>query len=411
MAKPEIRLKGFEGEWVLSSFSKLGTLRRGLTYTPSNIDFSGVRVLRSSNINEDTFVLSSDDVFVREDCVNIDLVNDGDILITAANGSPRLVGKHCVIKKNKDEKMAHGGFMLLASSAEPYFLNYSMSSSWYRDFQRIGIAGGNGAIGNLNKNELENFPFYIPKDNNERKGVADYFKSLDSMIQGVTKKIASLKQMKQACLVSMFPQAGETTPRVRFKGFDEEWGSTPLSKFSKKVTRKNNNLEFKITLTNSAEYGVINQLDFFDHDISNGDNIRGYYVVENDDFVYNPRVSASAPVGPINRNMLGYSGVMSPLYYVFKVKGIDKDYLSYFFKTNLWHKFMKDNGNSGARFDRLSITDDIFVQMPILYPKDNKEQQKIASYFTSLDKQISLQEARLEKLKHIKSACLDKMFV
>ena len=72
---------------------------------------------------------------------------------------------------------------------------------------------------------------------------------------------------------------------------------------------------------------------------------------------------------------------------------------------------MKDNGNSGARFDRLSITDDVFIQMPILFPSDEKEQQRIASYFRSLDKQISLQEQRLEKLKQIKSACLDKMFV
>ena len=152
-------------------------------------------------------------------------------------------------------------------------------------------------------------------------------------------------------------------------------------------------------------------MDFFDHDISNGENIRGYYVVENDDFVYNPRISTSAPVGPINRNMLGYTGVMSPLYYVFKVYGIDKDYLNVFFQTNLWHKFMKDNGNSGARFDRLSITDDVFVQMPILYPSDIKEQKRIASFFRTLDSQISLQTQRLEKLKQIKSACLDKMFV
>ena len=136
-----------------------------------------------------------------------------------------------------------------------------------------------------------------------------------------------------------------------------------------------------------------------------------YYIVENNDFVYNPRISASAPVGPINRNQLGYAGVMSPLYYVFRVYGMSKDYLSVFFKTTLWHKFMKDNGNSGARFDRLSITDDVFVQMPISYPKDIQEQQHIASFFTSLDKQISLQEKRLEKLKQIKAACLDKMFV
>ena len=366
MAKPEIRLKGFKGEWELSSFSNLGLLRRGLTYTPSNIDISGVRVLRSSNINEDTFVLSKDDVFVREDCVNIALVNDGDILITAANGSPRLVGKHCVIRINKDEKMAHGGFMLLASSNEPYFLNYSMSSSWYRDFQRIGIAGGNGAIGNLNKNELEKFPFFIPKDGNERKGIADYFKSLDSMIQGVTKKIASIKQMKQACLVSMFPQAGETTPRVRFKGFKGEWVIVKLSSIAKRITRKNSQLESTLPLTISAAEGLIEQTAFFNNVVASS-NVSGYYLLKKGEFAYNKSYSNGYPFGAVKR--------------------LDK-----------YHGLL----NIGA---------EDFLDIDIFLPKDISEQQQIASFFTSLDKQISLQEARLEKLKQIKSACLDKMFV
>lgn len=110
-------------------------------------------------------------------------------------------------------------------------------------------------------------------------------------------------------------------------------------------------------------------------------------------------------------NKLGYSGVMSPLYYVFRVVGINKDYLDVFFRTNVWHKFMKDNGNTGARFDRLSINDEVFCEMPIYCPKDENEQQKIASYFTVIDKQIALQNQRLEKLKRIKAACLDNMFV
>lgn len=412
MAKPEIRLKGFEGEWVLSSFSKLGTLRRGLTYTPSNIDFSGVRVLRSSNINEDTFVLSSDDVFVREDCVNIDLVNDGDILITAANGSPRLVGKHCVIKKNKDEKMAHGGFMLLASSAEPYFLNYSMSSSWYRDFQRIGIAGGNGAIGNLNKNELENFPFYIPKDNNERKGVADYFKSLDSMIQGVTKKIASLKQMKQACLVSMFPQAGETTPRVRFKGFKGEWEIVKLSSIATRVTRKNSHLESTLPLTISAAEGLIEQTAFFNNVVASS-NVSGYYLVKRGEFAYNKSYSNGYPFGAVKRLDRYDMGVLSTLYIVFSVsETVCSDYIVHFFDTSLWHQEVAKRAAEGARnHGLLNIGAEDFLDIDIIVPKSKEEQQQIASFFSSLDSQISLQEQRLEKLKQIKSACLDKMFV
>lgn len=251
----------------------------------------------------------------------------------------------------------------------------------------------------------------IKPSKSEQQQIASYFKSLDNLIQLTTKKITSLKQLKSASLISMFPQTGETKPRIRFKGFEGDWEIKRLYEISKKVIVKNSNLKYNITLTNSAEYGIINQLDFFDHEISNNNSISSYYIVENDDFVYNPRISVTAPVGPINRNKLGYTGIMSPLYYVFKVYDIDKDYLSFFFQTRIWHKYMFDNGNSGARFDRLSITDDMFGKMPIISPIDLAEQRQIASFFHSLDTQISLEAQRLEKLKQIKSACLDKMFV
>lgn len=263
----------------------------------------------------------------------------------------------------------------------------------------------------IGDDQFVKMPLTHPKDNDEQQAIADYFQHLDSLIQSTTKKIESLKQVKAASLQAMFPQEGETTPRVRFKGFEGEWEKVSLKNFAKKSTEKNTSMEYTITLTNSAEYGVINQRDFFDHDISNDDHINGYYVIHNDDFVYNPRVSATAPVGPINRNLLGYSGVMSPLYLIFKVDGINKDFLSYYFKTMLWHNYMKLEGNTGARFDRLAISDEQFFNMPICVPKDEKEQEVLASFFTNLDSQITLQTQRLEKLKQIKSACLDNMFV
>ena len=200
---PLIRFKGFNGEWSLSKFKDMAELRRGLTYSPSHIVSDGVRVLRSCNINEDSFVVSEDDVFVTPQCVNIPLAKDGDILITAANGSPRLVGKHCVIRNTHASPVVHGGFMLLASSDEPNFLNASMGSDWFRDFQAIGISGGNGAIGNLDKTELEEFSFYIPKEKAERDRIASFFRSLDTKISLQTQRIEKLKQMKAACLSKM----------------------------------------------------------------------------------------------------------------------------------------------------------------------------------------------------------------
>ena len=117
----------------------------------------------------------------------------------------------------------------------------------------------------------------------------------------------------------------------------------------------------------------------------------GYYIVKNEDFVYNPRISTSAPVGPINRNKLGRTGVMSPLYTVFRPHDIDTTYLEYFFKCGYWHSFMNFNGDSGARSDRFSIKDNVFFQMPIPIP-DIDEQRKIGELLTCLDHLITLHQ-------------------
>ena len=135
----------------------------------------------------------------------------------------------------------------------------------------------------------------------------------------------------------------------------------------------------------------------------------GYYIVKNEDFVYNPRISTSAPVGPINRNKLGRTGVMSPLYTVFRPHDIDTTYLEYFFKCGYWHSFMNFNGDSGARSDRFSIRDNVFFQMPIPIP-DIDEQRKIGELLTCLDNLITLHQRKYDKLTNVKKSMLEKMF-
>lgn len=263
----------------------------------------------------------------------------------------------------------------------------------------------------INPSILSNLLIRVCTNQQEQELIAKFFVYYDNIISTASSRLASLKQVKEASLQAMFPQKGETVPKIRFKGFEGEWEEVKLKDISTKVIEKNRLNNISITLTNSAEYGIINQRDFFDHDVSNTDNVSGYFIVQPNDFVYNPRISTLAPVGPINMNKLGYAGVVSPLYYVFRVTGFNKSFLDIYFHTNVWHKFMKDNGNTGARFDRLSISNELFYEMPIYCPRDENEQQQIASYFTSLDKQIALQTQRLEKLRQIKAACLDKMFV
>ena len=164
------------------------------------------------------------------------------------------------------------------------------------------------------------------------------------------------------------------------------------------------------TFTNSAEFGIVSQRDFFDHDISKIGSLHGYYIVREEYFVYNPRISVTAPVGPINRNALGRIGVMSPLYTVFRLYDTNHVYLEYFFKSHYWHTYMLYHGDSGARSDRFSIKDEVFFQMPISFPKVD-EQHAIGSFFSQLDHLITLHQRKLEKLQNIKKAILEKMFV
>ena len=176
------RISFFLRTWEQRKFEDVAELKRGLTYSPDDIcePGQGVRVLRSSNISEDQFVLHDDDVFVRSEAVNIDFAKDGDILITAANGSTRLVGKRGKIDCLPGKTVV-GGFMLLAQTDEPDFLNAAMGANWYHKFLNIGVSGGNGAIGNLDKDALSMQEFLVPKTE-EQEAIGSYFASLDNLI-------------------------------------------------------------------------------------------------------------------------------------------------------------------------------------------------------------------------------------
>ena len=198
-------------------------------------------------------------------------------------------------------------------------------------------------------------------------------------------------------------------PQLRFKGFTDPWEQRKLTDISEKVTEKNSDNEFSETLTNSAEYGIISQRDFFDKDISSEKNLNTYYVVRDGDFVYNPRISNFAPVGPIKRNTLGRTGIMSPLYYIFRAHNVDGMYLEKYFSSTKWHRFMELNGNTGARADRFAIKDKDFVQMPIPLP-NLEEQSKIARFLENVDNLIAANQRKLTKLKELKQGYLQKLF-
>ena len=241
--------------------------------------------------------------------------------------------------------------------------------------------------------QLAKYEVAFPRQLDEEEHIGAFFKQLDHLITLHQRKYDKLTKVKKAMLEKMFPENGSPYPEIRFKGFTDAWEQRKLSAIADKVTEKNVGLQYIETFTNSAEFGIISQRDFFDHDIAKMSSLGGYYIVRSEDFVYNPRISTSAPVGPINRNKLGRIGVMSPLYTVFRPHDIDTTYLEYFFKSKYWHSFMNFNGDSGARSDRFSIKDSVFFEMPIPIPHID-EQKKIGEYLAYLDRLITLHQRK-----------------
>ena len=200
---PELRFPGFTDAWEQRKLNDLVTIRRGLTYKPSDIAENGIRVLRSSNIDEDQFITSNDDVFVNIEAVNIPFAKNGDILITSANGSNRLVGKHTIIRDIADNSAVHGGFMLLAESNNPLFTDALLSSNWYKRFINTYVAGGNGAIGNLSKSDLESQIVMVPSEHEQAK-IGQWYDNINQLITLHQRKLDHLQLQKKALLQQMF---------------------------------------------------------------------------------------------------------------------------------------------------------------------------------------------------------------
>jgi type I restriction enzyme S subunit len=202
----------------------------------------------------------------------------------------------------------------------------------------------------------------------------------------------------------------EKRPKLRFPGFDEPWQSTLLSSVFTKNTKKNTDGQITNVICNSAKQGLIPQREYFDKDIANSDNTSGYYIIEENDFVYNPRKSADAPYGPISRYKYAEAGIVSPLYLCFRAKKeINPSFFEWYFRSSAWHRYVYMSGDSGARHDRVSIKDDTFFAMPINLPSAH-EQEHIASFLERIDQRIEKQRALVESLKKYKRGLLMHYF-
>ena len=404
--EPKIRFKGFEGEWKTPSIGEVFELRNG--YTPSkavNEFWEGGTIpwFRMEDIRTNGGILKDAIQHITPLAVKGAGLFEKNSIILATTAT---IGVHAMLIADSLANQQFTNFRVRKSLSDSYIDNFLYYSFFNIDEWSKKNTNSGGLL-SVNMPLLVKQPLYSPCKQ-EQQAIASYFTSLDSQISASTSRLASLKQMKAASLQAMFPQEGETVPKIRFKGFEGEWKKVKLSEI---LTERHENSTITDSLPQlsfTIAEGVIrpedrksNKRDFLIKDIDN----KRYLVTKVGDIIYNP---ANVVYGAIHRNSL-MNGVVSPIYKIFTTMQ-DSNFIecavrrpSFITKLAMC--------TEGTVTKLKTLKPEAFLNMEVCITPSLEEQKLIGNYFTSLDRQISLQSQRLEKLKQIKSACLDKMFV
>lgn len=402
MNKPKIRFKGFEGEWKRQSLGDISASFSGGTPAVSVSDYYGGNIpfIRSGEIHENRTQLYITQAGLNNSSAKI--VEKGTILYALYGATSGDVGFSKL-------RGAINQAILAIEPAKKYidriFLVGFLQSYKHRIINEL-LQGGQGNLsGSLVKKILLAFPS-LP----EQRAIASYFTSLDAQIAASTSRLSSLKQIKAASLLNMFPQKGETVPRVRFKEFQGEWKEVKLSSiaifskgqgYSKSDLRENGHPIILYGRMYTKYQFAINEVDTFS-------NLKGAYVLSEGNEIIMP-ASGETPEDIACASAVLAKGIIlgGDLNIVrFDLKKYSTPFLALTITYSKTHYDLSKcaQGKSVVHLHNEAISKTA-VSIPSL-----PEQRAIASYFTALDAQITLHRERLEKLKQIKAACLEKMF-
>lgn len=390
MKEPKIRFKGFSGEWKELPFSEIveRTSSTGKTGSLPGIEFEDI-VSGEGCLNKDVY---------QKDCRKYGKIfREGDILF----GKLRPYLKNILLAEFRG--IAIGDFWILRPGDNDSKFIYNLVNS--EAFMRVANVSSGSKMPRADWNLVSSTNFLLPQDKIEQEAIGKYFTSLDTQISASTSRLASLKQMKAASLQAMFPQEGETVPKVRFKGFEGEWKNVKFGILLKECTDKSTSEDEDILLS-SAINGVFLNSELFGH--QRGRSNIGYRKVRRNMLILSAQ---NLHLGNANVNLRFEHGLVSPAYKIYDLYNVLPEFMYHWIKREETKKFFLDATTAGASLCRKNIVWTDLYKQNILLPKSDTEQQSIASFFTSLDRQIALHTQRLEKLKQIKVACLDKMFV
>ncbi len=405
---PSLRFKEFYSSWSEVQLGSVGTFKNGLNKGAEDFGF-GFPFINLLDVFGRVEIDKPELKLVNASKKDLEsyTVKKGDVFFIRSSVKRAGVGETVVARRDL-ENTVYSGFLIRYRTDGSINSDFKKYCFWTNNFRSLLIRfSTSSANTNINQESLSQLTVIIPRTDEQQK-IASFLTSVDSKINQLTEKRRLLKEYKKGVMQQIFSQ------QLRFKDEDgkafPEWKFVPLNKLANKQSQKNRDKTVKEVLTNSAKHGILLQSSYFDKEIAKEDNTDNYHVVDVDDFVYNPRISVLAPVGPIGRNKV-IRGVMSPLYSVFRFNNlVELDFIEHFFTGATWHKYMHSVANFGARHDRMNISSSDLMSLPCPYPC-LEEQQKIAQFLQSIDKKVDSVTQQVEQTKLFKKGLLQQMFV
>ncbi|GEN48813.1 restriction endonuclease subunit S [Ligilactobacillus pobuzihii] len=405
---PYRRFKEFENAdaWEQRKLGDIVSFFSGLTYTPKDVvSKPGTFVLRSSNVKDNT-IINADDVYVKSEVVNSDNVQKGDIIVVVRNGSRNLIGKHAEVKKEM-AKTVIGAFMTGVRYDTPNFVNALFDTKM---FNREISKNLGATINQITTGNFKNMLFKFPTDKNEQVKIGEFFSQLDHLITLHQRKYDKLKKLKSAYLTEMFTAEGERKPKRRFSGFTDDWEQRKVKDFATFAKGKGyskNDLRKKGTPI--ILYGSLYtnyQTSIFG--VSTFVKEKSNSVFSNGNEVIVPGSGETAE-DIARASVIKKPGIIigGDLNIIYSSSKIDPEFLAILLSNGAPQKELarKAQGKSIVHIHNLDIE-----KVKILFPKI-EEQRKICYLLQRIDHLITLHQQQLEKLKNLKQAYLNEMFV
>jgi type I restriction enzyme S subunit len=403
---PKRRFKEFEsnGEWEKRKLTDFIELFSGLTYSPNDVRKSGTLVLRSSNIKNGEIV-DADNVFVTPAKATSENVKPGDIIVVVRNGSRSLIGKHARVKCEKPNTVI-GAFMAGMHTEHSLFVNALLDTPKFGEEIEKNMGATINQITGTMFSEME---FIIP-DELEQDIIGDFFQTIDSLLSLHQHKLAKLKDLKKAYLSEMFPAEGERVPKRRLPGFEGEWSTKKLREITSLITKGTTPLE------KSGE-GEVNFIKVENLDASNGKILSCSKISSEEHNGYLKRSQLNendilfSIAGTLGRIGIVESRILpantNQALAIIRNKRSNLRYLAIALKSGSITNFILRNPTIGAQ-PNLSLEQVGSLEIP--FPSLD-EQKQIGEFFHKLDQSITLQQQKLDKLKDLKKAYLNELFV